>query len=114
MTEQELIASAMTVSVFATLLCTFFYAKLAWDEARWLFYNAFIPVWLVYTDRYLHKIGMGSSAPAPDLSNYTPFCWRFIIPFLWHSLLFIWGVCFTVYGAFFTYECVKWLVNSGG
>ena len=91
MTEQDLISSAMTISFFVSPICMFFNAKLAWDEARWLFYNAFIP--------------------EPDSSNYTPFCWRFIIPLLWHSALMIWGVCFTVYGAFFTYECAKWFVN---
>lgn len=114
MTEQEIIASAMTISVFVAPICMFFNAKVAWDEARWLFCNAFIPVWFVYTDRYLHKIGMGSKVPAPDLSTYTPFCWRFIIPLLLHSALMIWGVFFTVYGVFFTYECAKYLVNSGG
>ena len=111
MTEQGLIANAMTVSVFVVPICSFLNAKLAWDEAKWLFCNAFIPVWFVYTDRYLHTIGMGSKTPNPDLSNYTPFCWRFIIPTLWHSALMIWGIYFTIWGAIFTYECAKWIFN---
>lgn len=116
MTEQELILSALLVSILAAPICTFFNAKFAWDEGKWLFCNALVPVYMVYTDRYLHKIGMGLKVPAPDLSNYTPFCWRFIAPFLLHSALFIWGAFFTGYGLFFTYWCAKWLFNyaAGG
>ncbi len=111
MNEQTLIAVAIALNSIFSPIATFVYAKCAIEEIKSLFWNVFLPIYLIYTDRYLYKIGMGSKVGKPDFSGYTVFCWKFFLMALLKIALILLYTFIAICLAIISYECARWTFN---
>jgi hypothetical protein len=112
MKEHQLISASIGLSALISPIMMFLYAKWAIEEIKSLFWNVFVPIYIIYTDRFLYKIGMGSQVPEPDLSKYTFFCWKFFLMALRKIAWILSHTFFTVWFAILFYESAKWTFLS--